>query len=618
VVTGRWIFPGQAITDLQWKDGHLQVVASRVFDFDPSAPRTPPVNQMHADVSRIEGLRSLARSRFVKPSDAEKMLPELENAVRRDPFSPWLRIAQGRLYLALGREESTRAFDEGIRMGSAHFSELLDIANRLGEYSQHAAARVAFERGYAEFWRQGQDPRLVSALLVPRLVTASPAVQVELTDRAYATGPWIDGAAKAWDLYGNFLARNGDTRKAALWLERAKDARTNGLLVSGDTHYNVALSASLLTSTSLAAAVLYIFVLYFRYRLPRQARRAAERAAGVSRPGLCNLEYWRRSERVAFLSIIAIAWLAEGVAGSALRASAHRSFGYFFEMRDGTLFSSNTIDSLESRVVPSPERDLLLAIAYQREGQQERAKKLYESVPQFAEGWNNLGVLLKNSGDAEGGRRAFEEALQRRPDFPEAEWNLGKPARGEWVTRHQQYVPDKPMMTVPTRAQVLRTYGIRENTIEWVTALKGPLGQDDEVNNFFRPSGRLRAGVLIFLTAGALVLIFIRPREVLLAPSKYQVFLELLFPGTARNWGALGGILLGAACYFSFALWPAAWARPYSYANFGTNFRRFPLPADITGSAVSEFLSPIPPFWWIVGLMTLNAAVVLFWKWRRK
>ena len=130
-------------------------------------------------------------------------------------------------------------------------------------------------------------------------------------------------------------------------------------------------------------------------------------------------------------------------------------------MRAGSLFSANSIESLESGVPGNPERDLLLAIAYQRDGQSERAAKLYQSLPQFAESWNNLGVLLKDSGKTEESRRAFEEALQQRADFPEAEWNLGKPARGDWVKLHEQYVPDKPMMTVPSRGQVLKAYGIR-------------------------------------------------------------------------------------------------------------------------------------------------------------
>lgn len=630
VVTGRWLFPGQTITSLQWREGHVRVEVSqlgnpsgptpRTYDFDPASPQVPAANQIYSDVSRAEGLRGFARIGGFRMTEAEKMLPELENAARRDSFSPWLRIALGNTYRILDRRESERAVDEGVRTEAAYFSELLDISNYLEEKYEREAARTAFERGYAEFWRQGQDPRLTSFLLVQgvSIRPETPAsTQRALIDRAYATGPWVDGAARAWELYGKSLAADGNSKKARLWLERAKEARDNGLLVTGDDRYFEALAASLVTSTTLAAALFYTLVLYFRYRPQRKARAAAERAAGVSRPGFCNVEYWRRSERVAFLSIVAVAWIAEGVAGSALRASSNQSFG-FSEMKDGSLLGPSSLYSLESRVAKSPERDLLLAVAYQRDGQPEKAASLYRSLPQLAESWNNLGVLLKNTGDAEGSRRSFEQALRLRPDFPEAEWNLGKPARGEWVKWHEQYAANKPMMTVPTRVQVLKAYGIREDSFGWATVMSGPLEKDDDVNRFFRPRGRMRAGVLIFLATGALILVFVRPREVLLAPPRRQIVLELLFPGTARIWGTLGGSALLAACYASSALWPPGWTRMYSYMNYGTSFRRFPLPFSITMGGAPAFLSPIPSFWWLVGLMTLNAGVVLLWKWRRK
>jgi len=630
IVTGRWLFPGQAITGLQWMDGHLRVDVAqsgnrngpvpRSFEFDPGNPRVPVANQIYSEVSRAEGLRGFARIRGFTVTEAQRVLPELENAFRRDAFSPWLAIALGHIYRVLSRPESERTIDLGVRTASAYFSELLDISNYLEEKNEREAARLAFELGYADFWQQGQDPRLTSFLLVQGLIIrpdTPSSIQRALIDRAYATGPWVDGAARAWELYGKSLAADGDSKEAQLWLERAKEARNNGLLVSGDDRYFEALTASLVTSTTLAAALLYVVVLYFRYRPQRKARGAAERAAGVSRPGFCNVEYWRRSERLAFLSIVALAWIAEGFAGSALRASSVQSFG-FFEMKDGSLLGPSSLYSLESRIAKSPERDLLLAIAYQRDGQPEKAASLYRNLPQLAESWNNLGVLLKTTGDAEGSRRSFDQALRLRPDFPEAEWNLGKPARGEWVKLHEQYAADKPMMTVPTRAQVLKAYGIREDSVGWATVLRGPLEKDDDVNKFFRPRGRMRAGVLIFLATGALILVFMHPREVLLAPPRRQIVLELLFPGTARMWGALGGIVLVAACYASSALWPPGWTRMYSYMNYGTSFRRFPLPFSVTMGGAPAFLSPIPSFWWLAALLMLNAGVVLLWKWRRK
>lgn len=628
MVTGRWMFPGQAITELQWKDDKVQIEVNmngnlgpqvlRTYDFDPKVQQAPPANQMYADASQSEVIgSSFARDRVIKAADAEKALPERENAVRRDPLSPWLRIGLGRGYAILGRPESAQTIDEGIRIESAHYSELLDIANYLEEINQHEAAKLAFERGYAEFWRQGQDPRLVSAALVLGSVKASPAVQRELATRAFAMNPWADGAAQAWEVYGKWLTANGESKEGALWLERAKDARENGLTISYDGRYSESLAASLVRTTLLAGAVFYTLVLYFHYRPQRRARLDAERAAGVSRAGFFNVEYWRRSERLAFLLLVAIAWLADGFAGAALRDSSSFSLRYLYQMRTGMLLAFNSIQTLDAPTNRNPERDLLLAIAYQRDRQPAEAEKLYRSLPQFAESWNNLGVLLKNSGESEESRSAFERALELKPEFPEAEWNLGRPARGEWVKAHERYVPDKAMMTVPSREQVLRAYGVKGRLAYWTSILNGPLN-NSEVDNFNRPEGRLRSGFLIFLAAGALILIFVRPREVQVAPPKYQVILELLFPGTARIWGALGGILLGVACYFSSALWPLRWTRFYIYYSFASNVRRFPLPLGSIKEGVEAISSPVPSFWWLVVLLAVNAAVVLLWKWRRK
>jgi tetratricopeptide (TPR) repeat protein len=631
VVTGRWIFPGQAITNLRWNNNHLEVEVAmdpglnprvlRTFDFDPVNPQPPPANQRISDTARAEGLRTYER-RILRAAEAEKILPELQNGIRRDPFSPWLRIGLAHAYAVLGKTaDSAQMINEGIRTPSAHFIELLEISNYLEEKNERGAARLAFERGYAEFWRQGQDPRLTSFLLFPdpniRLNTPAPN-HGELLERAYLTSPWVDGASRAWEVYGNALAANGDVQAGMRWQARASDAAGNGLLVTGSDYYFESLAAALVSRASMTAAVLYILILYFRYRPQRKSRLAAELAAGVTRPGFCNVEYWRRSEKIAFLSIVAVAWLAEGVASTSLRASSNRSFGYFFELRSGSLFSSNTVDVLQSRGASTPERDLVMAMAYDHDGQSDQAKELYERVPQFAESWNNLGVLLKNSGENEGSRRAFERALQLRPDFPEAEWNLGRAARGDWVKFHARYRPDKPMLAVPTRAQVLKAFGLREDYWNWTEILKGPLEKGELASNGNAARWRMQEGLLIFLAAGALVVPFFRAREVLVAPPRYQRVLELLFPGTSRFWGVFGGLVLCAACYTSSALWPPVWTRLYSYMNYSGSFRRFPLPPGIVGGSMAEFFSPIPSYRWFLALMALNAVLVLFWNWRRK
>jgi tetratricopeptide (TPR) repeat protein len=632
VVTGRWIFPGYAIRFLTWKGSHLEVVVSsderrgrlRTVDFDPDNPQIPVASQAHAEAARAEALRSYKELRRpIKPADAANIATELENTIRRDPFSPWLRVGLGHLYGVLKNSESARWIDQGIQVKSAHFSELLDISNFLAESRRFEPSRVAFERGYAEFWRTGQDPRLVSALLVSNNQPRTPeAIQRELAERAYALNPWVDGAAEAWERYGNYFIDMGDAQTGALWLERSKEARNNSLLPTffSEDEYT-RLSFSLVATCALAGVVLYALLLYLRYRPQRQARLAAARAAGVSRPGFFNVEYWRTREKLAFLSLVVIAWISTGYVTASIGANDYNrpSFWLFYAMTTPGMMDFTALEDAAD-IAASPERDLLLAIAYQRDARLEDAERLYRSVPQFAEGWNNLGVILKNSGKNQESQAAFERALALKPDFPEAEWNLGKPARGNWVTAHAKYAPDKAMMAVPTRSQMMSAVGIQmaEPTLRWTSILAGPLSSGAEAPSD-RSRGRLQAGILVVAAAVALIMFFIRPREVLKAPPNYQTLRELLFPGTSRAWGVLGGIVLGLACYFSSALWPPAWTRSYLFYNYSSsNLSQFPIPFELRPAGRAEVFSPTPSFWWLVALLAVNAAVVLLWKWRRK
>jgi protein O-GlcNAc transferase len=45
--------------------------------------------------------------------------------------------------------------------------------------------------------------------------------------------------------------------------------------------------------------------------------------------------------------------------------------------------------------------------------------------PGFAEGYNLLGVMLQQNGDAEAGTNYFQQAIQRKPELAEAHYNLG-------------------------------------------------------------------------------------------------------------------------------------------------------------------------------------------------
>lgn len=630
IVTGRWVFPGYSIQGLSWKGSHLEVVVSlaerrdaafRTYDFDPENPQIPVANQAFSITARVEApqARRLRDLRPITPAEAATLVIELENTARRDPFSPWPQVLVGYLYDILKNPESARWIDQGLHLESAHYSELLDISNFFTERGRHDIARIAFERGYAEFWRAGQDPRLASVLLTQSSIGPKTpvALQRELAERAYALSPWVEGAADAWERYGQYLTRKGEPELGALWTARAQEARDNGLLwtdVGVEHRYRY---MSLVAFCSLAATVLFGIVLYLRYRPQRLARLDAARAAGVSRPGFLNIEYWRTSEKLGFLLLVAVAWMSEGYVTQSLTSAYYRPAFSRYAMRAQGLLNFAALEN--SNVLGGFERDLLLAIAYQRNDRLEDAERLYRSLPQFAESWNNLGVLLKSAGKDEESRAAFERALALRPDFPEAEWNLGKPARGDWVKAHEKYVPDKAMMTVPTRAQARKAFGTREVPVSWASILRGPLSAAEEIEGFYGIRGRLHTGLLIFVAAAAVIMLFIRPREVFQAPPRYQPLLELLFPGTSRAWGFLGGVVLTLACYFSSALWPVRWKNFYREFTYGAGiFGQFPLPFELRPTGQTTVFNPIPSLWWLLALLAMNAAVVLLWKWRRK
>ena len=102
----------------------------------------------------------------------------------------------------------------------------------------------------------------------------------------------------------------------------------------------------------------------------------------------------------------------------------------------GSLAGPVTVWHLENRLSPTPERDLLLATAYQQDGANDKAERLYRTLPDFAESWNNLGVLLRSARKEQQAQQAFEKALELDPGMAEAGLNLGRPPQGIWAEQH--------------------------------------------------------------------------------------------------------------------------------------------------------------------------------------
>ena len=140
-----------------------------------------------------------------------------------------------------------------------------------------------------------------------------------------------------------------------------------------------------------------------------------------------------------------IAWIAYGLAWQSA-AGIVRIAEMPIAMGAGSLAGPGTIAAIESGLLPTPERDLLLALAYQQDGNSDKAQELYRRTPQFAESWNNLGVLLKQSGKEAEGRQAFEHALELDPKLAEAGLNLGRPQESFWTALHEKNVDRKSVV----------------------------------------------------------------------------------------------------------------------------------------------------------------------------
>ena len=75
-----------------------------------------------------------------------------------------------------------------------------------------------------------------------------------------------------------------------------------------------------------------------------------------------------------------------------------------------------------------PKSAYNLALTQAQTGQKEAALANYQAAPRFArnyaQAWNNLGVLLKAMNRPDEAKRAFQQALAINPDLSEAQRNL--------------------------------------------------------------------------------------------------------------------------------------------------------------------------------------------------
>ena len=69
--------------------------------------------------------------------------------------------------------------------------------------------------------------------------------------------------------------------------------------------------------------------------------------------------------------------------------------------------------------------------------------------PNFAEGHNNLGLVLLQSGNAQKAETAFKEATRLKPQYAEAHYNLALAFRQEGKKADAQQEFDKAFQLAP-------------------------------------------------------------------------------------------------------------------------------------------------------------------------
>lgn len=595
VVIGRWHFP-DSIVRLTPTNGRVQVEVEekvgakafhRVMGLNPdSQSMVPywssgrmilyriPIVEVESVWPATLGKGGILAEKWEIPAgqDIAALIPQLEEAIRRDPVSPLFRLALWRVLREAGDARAPAVLEEALQVKATDFTELLPISSMLEQLGEPEAAGTAFERGYKDFLDRGNEPRLMMTLLGKLVLyrpwsTQPPDLGTdhgrELMERTYRLTPQSEAADLAWGLYAEILDKNGQSDEAQKWRARAAEAAKSSVFMMPRSSTLLTDWVILLAIASMIAAGLYIILLWIRYRPQRRADVAAQRPRGVVGRVLSFLSfpYWSLGQRVGFLSIVLIGWIATGFVVVMMRGFlivAATPIG----MGMGSLNGPESVWFIENKLPKTPERDLILATAYQQGGRWDQAEKLYRALPQFAESWNNLGVILKRADKDEEARQAFERALQIDPGLGEAALNLGQPPEGFWAEQYALYFPGRAMLAPPRAERFSVAFLGGSFGSVFVRGLAGPFAGQSPLEAFrlmmsldppevsevhLLPGSFLAApAVFVVVLLLAVALFFIPYRPVTQPPSRIFGALQVLFPGAAPGWSVAGGLVLVA------------------------------------------------------------------------
>ena len=382
----------------------------------------------------------------------------------------------------------------------------------------------------------------------------TPALREDAMLHIYRFAPSCEWATLAWELHARELERAGKPEQARVWHERSVESQKTlsfmfGWDVSRDMDFCL-----LSIEASLLSMALFIVYQGFRYRVQRRLDRAQRRSAWSFFGG----EYWSRGERISWLVFVLAAWGAflifEGFGAGVLNRARAPISG-----ASGTWAGEGNQYYLKS--LPwSPERELLLGLSAQQGGQFSEAEQIYRGL-QFAESWNNLGVLLRQQHKEDEAAQAFRRALELDPQLAEATLNLGKGATDSWTTQYQRYYPGRPMIAVPRTAHNERAFlggSVLRSAFRVVSRPFEIIQLIHHLEDEEGPSIPSLMGMLVFALFGllfAILLVTVAPkREVTVPPGKREWIWSALVPGLGPHWGVLSCLVLLAWSYLLIQL----------------------------------------------------------------
>lgn len=126
IVLGRWFMPG-IVTRIapEGPDGKAEITveepspgrtsSTSTFVFDPLHPRVPIVLSHESTLENLLPEReavNLYGEQTLLADRARALLPEVREAVRRDPFSPWFGVILGKLLLEAGEPGADAALEQ--------------------------------------------------------------------------------------------------------------------------------------------------------------------------------------------------------------------------------------------------------------------------------------------------------------------------------------------------------------------------------------------------------------------------------------------------------------------------------------------------------------------------